>query len=381
MLKLSALFFSSLILISPLLAAAAVRCEQIFLPGVRAEARKSLAQDLDFRELNFSSQVERLSKQGVFLIQPGLGREPVVLRLSGHTANIRFELFAAQVAQRVGLLVPQVERLSQSKTLEFLEILKSKKRGFYQDLVDRQLERDLPLEKMQASLASFRPGVRGQQFLESRQFNERILRLLTYAAEPYAIELRARFLADWNVMPPHQMEAARVMFRPVAGERDAKGLFEFLFDQSPKLDARSRENLIEISLSQIPREILGQIADAWAVYNVLGIPDFHSGNWMVHQNRVWSIDMAYTKEHHLTYGALSPLQIPSRQSPFGFGDMSPELERALMKMVSPRMRLNLKQLSLEQLQAWARETGYPLSHEFARMILLRAGVFYQGVEN
>ncbi len=112
------------------------------------------------------------------------------------------------------------------------------------------------------------------------------------------------------------------------------------------------------SPENIPAEVLTQIADLWAIYTVLGIPDFHAKNWLIHNRHVLGIDLE-GKSDDFNDGKIT-LALEYQQNPFDI-HKADNWRAFLKEKISPEMRNFLTHLQPARLQELGKEQNFPLS--------------------
>jgi len=145
------------------------------------------------------------------------------------------------------------------------------------------------------------------------------------------------------------------------------GILEF--DPTRNLSSVEEQLLVESITSKLPSSLISQLADMWATYTILGLPDFHPANWFLDADRVLGIDLA---NHHLSIkrelfdrSALTEFGLSGLDGrmmhPFGGTLLGPgKLRDFLLSNVSQSFKDRLKLITLTDLQTLAQETGYNL---------------------
>jgi hypothetical protein len=112
-----------------------------------------------------------------------------------------------------------------------------------------------------------------------------------------------------------------------------------------------------------------QLADAWAVFTILGMPDFHPGNWFYDGKRIFAIDLA---NHHYStktevdpkgkrvVSEFGPSGLNGRMMhPFGGSELGNDVMREFLLLnVSPDLKKKLSTFTRKELNKVANEAGF-----------------------
>lgn len=126
------------------------------------------------------------------------------------------------------------------------------------------------------------------------------------------------------------------------------------------------------TMQVITPSVRRQICDAWAVYTVLGISDFHAENWLIRDGHVIPIDMAQLNYYFLSGD--SSLSITG-QHPFGMGSSQNEdFLQAMARSTSSELRefLNRVQREPALVSRIAQQSGFMLRSDALRGVVVRA---------
>ncbi len=145
--------------------------------------------------------------------------------------------------------------------------------------------------------------------------------------------------------------------------------------------------------TKIKKKLAVELANMWALYTVLGLPDPHSGNWLLSQNKdLYLIDLAFyftpsfkksgssrTRPELVADKGLHPilLDTDSMMNPFSRKRSSaiikkPKEIRNLLSLVSSEFKENLSMLTKKYLKKMASDSGNEISQSQIKHILRRA---------
>ena len=277
--------------------------------------------------------------------------------------NISLEKFASEFIRRLpNTLTPQIRILSVQHSNHLLNLITENNPDGM-----RRLQSNLP-ENPRLSVALLYPGESGveslsrwfvydpvRDYLTDLSFRARKVRLVDEAVKSQlrrawkqlGPENERRLITDLKALYPHTA--------PIAGHKYQ----EYFVDAISTINKAPLSQLTHLTLIRIPTHIRTQLSDYWALYTILGIPDFHVGNWLLRGKDVIAVDLAYHAPQTSTR-LETPLTLVDQQHPFGRTAATREVIHFLRLNISPQMKAYLSTVSRTDVERLARETGYPL---------------------
>lgn len=140
------------------------------------------------------------------------------------------------------------------------------------------------------------------------------------------------------------------VFYPEQSTKASSDVIQFLYHNLGK-EVYQMMELYRIM--KLPKSLVSQLSDAWALYGAFGVMDFHPQNWLIHGDTVLPIDFAFPKE-------TDPRFISERSHPFTKATASPQIFNYLNQNVSAEMKAYLKSIQPETLLEAAKAAGYPI---------------------
>jgi hypothetical protein len=357
--SLKPLLFSLLLLAgAPALASSAlVTCESLLRANAARDTtvERAILDEVNTATIDYDNA--RALGAGVLRFPLRDGNQ-VVLRLADDTAHPAFESFASRVIQNApGSASPSVKVLSAPEVTVLLQ--GSKSFG------------GLKVRSAGGTLAVYfpQPMEVGHHYLEEHVGLEIRERLAEYAkiknfgySRLLLPQYEARLHARWRIATDAARATVGADLRALIAELkdvpDGKLLDAFV-DHADKFTPIRIEMLHEAAWSHLPAALQTQLADAWAILTVLGIPDFHFGNWLILDGKVLVIDAALRSPEFVAGRAT--LELDGQNSPIAGGRLSPMMRKRLARAVSATLAEHLGQLSNAQLAELAAHAGYPLT--------------------
>ncbi len=149
----------------------------------------------------------------------------------------------------------------------------------------------------------------------------------------------------------------------IEGKSGEDHIYEYVDEYS----LRSFEELWPL----LPEKLRIQLADHWALHELLGVWDFHNLNWL-HCEDVVSIDFSLRSDQ-FNRGAVE--RSPNSREPV-FGNLiKPHQISQLKSELSPDMRHFILSLDRHQIDVIAGKSGFHISEAQMRGILRRAEIF------
>ncbi len=234
----------------------------------------------------------------------------VVLRLESHTNDLQFEVFASDTFEGLGLLTAKVSIAYMPKSLV------SELKLHIQQNPDEELA-----------------------FL-MRENTDFLMSVASFFDEPFELGI------DHLLRVPEYKAAIEA--RQSQNEDNRDQMWRYL---DPSIQTK--------------------IADTWAGYVVLGIPDMHPHNWMIGPDgQVAGIDLAIRSG--IFEKGIASLPWMMLMSPLGPADIGKEHLHELLSSLSPRMRQVLASLSRDDILAIAAKSQFQISDVQVNGMLARA---------
>jgi hypothetical protein len=143
----------------------------------------------------------------------------------------------------------------------------------------------------------------------------------------------------------------------------------YLFDNLEHLPGSKLQELPALGLKRVPPGIKTQLADYWITYTILGLPDFHPSNWLIHDEKVVGIDVVHAPVH--AKDTDPALKIPYHQHPYGFYKIDDQVTETLISSASPELKQYFKTLTRDEVEQLAKNSDYPISSEELDQIMAR----------
>jgi hypothetical protein len=297
-----------------------------------------------------------------------------VLRASDWLADPAFESFAAEfMLTAPGLKTSPIRSLSQQESAAVLDVLKKNHPHIYHALVNNRTQIDqLPLSTLRFSIGRFHEGfkVGRSYFAEQGQaylFAE-ALALLSEGA-PRSFDM---FVEEWRQLASSGHQQAVLddlkLASNVPADLKPEALPRFISENMSRIGDLNLGRLYYNYLNRIPKPILVQLADHWAITFVLGISDFHNENWGLVDSNVVAVDLAL-KSEAFTKGLTTDL---SFAQPFGDWRMSGLAHQVLLEHLSEPMKAYLRGLNKSKVRDIAAEVQFEITDVQVSGILHRA---------
>jgi len=290
-----------------------------------------------------------------------------VVRQPGALDHLDFERFASELIRRApGGNTPLVRTLGKQETKVALERMRAANPDLSFGNVDPE----------ELNVAMFYPMQRGKEYLKSESSNV-MLSFARNALLAFAI----------NGNPSHREEFKKQWSRLYPASKQT--LVDELRVLSPELSTLTAENagmkipelmektagafapLMQKEIEGVPAEVRRQLADHWILYTLLGIPDFHNNNWLIHHDVVLAIDVAL-KSRDFVIGTHTT-RFAGQEMPLSWlvGAEVPG-QKLLVSWASPEMVNYLRDLNGERVKDAATAAGYKLSEDNLSGVLARA---------
>lgn len=299
---------------------------------------------------------------------------PQVLESNIHDTD--FEVFAANFSQTLGKPLPVPRRVTvPRRAIAKLAEMESEE-------VNPHLKIALKNEAiLGASLLPFFPGSSGTAFLKEKtgQVARQEIRYLLAQVQtvngkkwPPADQDFEHFNHAWSETNGRARMTIVEDFQKIfPGETFSEKRFpEQLKSKLAGENPNPIKNIEMMAFEHLPHNVRTELAEAWAVATVLGIPDVHASNWMIHEDHVTPIDLA---NRSINFTSGSPeIVLWKQQNPINGGRLTPELIHQFQSLFTPAFVDKLKNLTIAQVQAAAAESNFAVSERQANGMIGRA---------
>lgn len=284
--------------------------------------------------------------------------EAFIMRRASRTDNVKREIFANLFLKDSSAPnAPDIQLFS----IEDSQRLLSNVRRF-----------DNPSADEQVSIAKFSKGVLGETYLKSKgnllfMFLNELKEVRSSDFDEYKLFIHSRFDSLWSGADKDGKKTIyEILKRYIPELEDVKNAGDIpgvVKNNSKKLLGVRPDPYrdFEIFKSNLPKKIKSDLADSWAMYTILGIHDFHDKNWLINNNRVVPIDLAYPvfKKNRLGQTSANPLAIDGQHFPYHHLSLNDNyLINSLINDISGETRLYIKSLSKEKIKAMSVQSGY-----------------------
>jgi hypothetical protein len=151
-------------------------------------------------------------------------------------------------------------------------------------------------------------------------------------------------------------------------------LFSYFAEHWRDFRAGPIGKLDTIGINRIPKAMQVELADAQAIWTVLGIPDFHPANWLTDGESILSIDLAMGGSWFKNGDPAIEKHFQSL--PFGKTyNPSPRVQEFIYRNVSDKLLHFLESLSAEEVINIAKESNFPITEGQVQGILARAKAY------
>ncbi len=332
--------FFRLILLLPLFVTNVAHAKALCELAVKGYLRVDLTRD--------EFTLEQELSYGVYKIKTEAGAEFVV-RLADDSSKTDFEEFATQVYNSApGVFTPPTRRLSTAEMQRLQRILPGNQGSLSQ----------------RASIADFIDGKVGAEYLVDINFSFFPHMLLIDRSGDLDY-----YRQRWSELSRERRQKLTDALRDWSGTSNPNLLLEYLISNRSDFTDQQIGQMNQAILSLIPAGVMTQIADAWALYTVLGVADFHASNWLMSGTQVVGIDLA-NPSWELYPNANTILELPIHQIPFSNGWYTNNIYDYLLKHVSFNMVQFLRNLKFEDLAKIRR--NYELPDSILRSMVARA---------
>ncbi len=308
-----------------------------------------------------------LSVSGVIRVELTDG-SVFVVRFPSTISDPKFERFANEFLRSVPQLQAPAIRLLTSREI---------KEVFAKLHADDRLNLNDTKTRDGVSVATFFPLTKPESFLEAehamdpaRQYIDFLSSLSPEKLSQNRTEIATRLKQEWKQASDESRRTLSEdlkVIRPSLAEKTDEEVFDYFSTHIDSFSAAELRTLIATGFRRLPSKVLRQLADTWAVYSVLAIPDFHAGNWLVHDGIVLAIDMAF-RSAEFTKGRIRE----ETRGPFLTSDLGPEMRAQLVAHLSPEFYGFLESLTAERIKQIARLSGFGISRAQINGVLQRA---------
>jgi len=310
-------------------------------------------------------------------VEPPIGSAVTIVEIEGGVKyvvrqpsaldHLDFERFASELIRRApGGNTPLVRTLGKQETKVALERLRAANPDLSFGKVDPQ----------ELNVAMFYPMQRGKEYLKAEKLNVTLSfarnALLAFAINGKASH-REEFSKQWSRLSPASKQSLIDELRVLSPELSLLTV-ENAGTKIPELMEKSAgvfSPLMRKEIESVPAEVRRQLADHWILYTILGIPDFHNSNWLIHHDIVLAIDVAL-KSRDFAIGTHTTL-FDGQEMPLSWlGGAEVPGQKLLASWASPEMVTYLSGLNEEKVRAVATAAGYKLSEDNLSGVLARA---------
>lgn len=337
---------------------------------------------------NINSDFAKMLNGGgdVFEVKDLQGHSYVVRVEDEGSQSLDHERFSAEFARQVpGVAVAATKLASAEDAGSLLRIYERlEPRGYGEIRRIAYRSRKSP-DELRLSVTVLLPGESGKKTLERLTLPDRMRRLLDEISNPengpgrgarrVFMELRTQLNREWTHYP-EDLRASLIQDIkerfPSARNRPDEAVFNYLQKYIRKFSASGPHDFEIRRLRRIDPAFLTQLANHWIVYTVLGIPDFHPKNWLMHDGRVMGIDLAHPPMGRVGY---TPLHLELQQHPLGYGNFSEDIRNLLLGSVSPEVRTYFQDLTPAAVRDIAARSDYELGLVELNSIMNRVRYF------
>ncbi len=359
-------------------------CSSVFSPNLKSYQPIKI---IDPKNLSKNS-ISRLS-DGVFLFtEPDDGRK-YILRVQRENESSHREKFSSLfLSQLANLKTPEIYILDQENSRNIARKLITLG---YDEIENGTTFNDftnIESESFYITLANFVPSESGSDYL-SRIKSFFIVDKITFTYINSYLEFKSEFDREmsednfrryWN--PERWSQEQKnlknlTLFIPQLENITYDNALDIIIDHIKNLDIsrveQLRTQLYSFLINDIPSDVQVQISNLWAIYTILGIPDFHPGNWLINKNQVTGIDLTYVFTP--PEDSINRVLLEDQLYPYGLSETSYYLSEQLLPTVSLNLKDDLKKISRERILEIAKLSGYSLSEEELKEILLNIEYF------
>ena len=301
------------------------------------------------------------NNNSVFSVKTSTGK--YVIRIEAPHTDLEREVFAITFARGSPMKsFPQVKILSESDTHAVKESFKKLFPGSHQDI----------LNSKKISISAFYPAKEGTKYLSELRLNHPFREILGNAydsgegiTEQNVSKLKERLFRTWQSSTPQAQMSFAHEIKTLYPATANMGLDDTFFYLNDHLSMETAENFQLLGLKRVPKNVIQQLSNSWAIFTALGIHDFHFENWLIHEGIVLPIDLGNPIEKD------AAMTLMKRRNPFSGHDVSPKILQLIRSNTSPEVIHYLETMNSQTLANYAKTSGYNLSKEEENFILTR----------
>ncbi len=324
---------------------------------------------------------------GVFKVRDRT-RTEFVVRFPSVISDTQFERFSNRFLRSVpGIRAPEVRLLSPEDSARFLKSVSERKPHAYSRMRRgfQAAGLDPSAGKLQASYTLFYDAPNGLRATWELGINAQLRQAIQRIAHdelPIPDALKRIYVEElkegWDKANEAQrmavFEDVRALF-PAARSIGLEDLVPFLSNQLEAIQGSPLKGILIEGAKRLPPQILTDLSDQWAIYTVLGIRDFHPGNWLLMGDRTMAIDSALNSVDFKN--GLSSLRLNSHMQPFDKTDPTTEVYNFLLSRLSSGAVKFLENLTADRVRQIAAQSSFPLTDDQLQGILARARLVVQ----
>jgi hypothetical protein len=332
------------------------------------------------------SDITKLSNTGVYKVPLSFGGFGV-LRLdyedpwTNSRSNIHdviFEDFSTRCSGLLGVSLPTPMRVHPPAKLMKLLVEKEKQDKFPMDKIVNALQRG---QLKGATILPFYPGVTGKDYLQSSvgmNFRSKLSWLANHSHDTFYDynRLFKELTEEWASVGANArvtlLEDIRKIF-----PNDIFTEARLMTEIDTKLrgsNSKPLRELVNMAFERIPYEAQVDLAQSWAVFTILGIPDFNPQNWLIHEGHITPIDLANRSAQFTESG--SDIFFQWQQNFLDGNEVSPEFVQKVRRLLPPAFIAKIKSLTIAEIMKVASDTRFTISIPQAEAMLKRAHRMY-----
>jgi hypothetical protein len=311
---------------------------------------------------NIPSQVVRVRTRGGY---------DYVVRFPSQTQDLGLEQFANSfIREAPGSSAPKVRRLGPEDSRQLFDRMMADP-AIEEKIKDGWKKSEYSKNpNFTVSVTAYYPVANGEEALAQLRVMDPVRKELLEVSAGGELFRKEYFDEVWAELSPSQqlgvIEDVKAIWpeaRSVPNER----FRDFLHENSQKIPKDQLRKLFTMGVERLPAEVRAQLVDDWVLFSVLGLPDFHPGNWLLYGKKVLPIDMAY------------PTGLEgSLMHPFGGEFALTHAEQSwLARQATPGLRQYLREMTPAKLRALARQAGYSLEPRRQMEILAKIKSFLE----
>jgi hypothetical protein len=109
---------------------------------------------------------------------------------------------------------------------------------------------------------------------------------------------------------------------------------------------------------RLPPEMQRQLANHWAVYTLLGMPDFHATNWLIDGTDIIAIDLANLSKEFRK--GVATLALFDQQTPLSGMGLTNKFRKQLIAAIDPELLRYLSRLKPTDIQKFAEKAHFDI---------------------